>query len=374
MFATASVLLALTITICADDKSPATETPEKQAGSPQIVEWYDQTKNVILLTVNLDTVRLGENDFTASIYRWYRGKGRLGAAYGAVAFLFRSDTRVLEPKYQEDHGTVITADSQAVRIERVEYGNHKVPDRANEFIRVNIGDDAALRRLASARSVEGTVGPDSFRFTPAQVATLQDFVRHVLDPRLPINRKSLTSRPGASPRPDRGTIPKGQGILWVLDGSVPCPVVREVRAIDELESTLLRGVDSFQDTTFKIRQQEREGLRVSVPCGTPVRVLEKLERPRSRGLSRWLTKVEVLDGPAKGVIGWCIEDDVITSLKDPSDRDAHIAEAMWSRAEQQEKDGKIEAALGTYRDLVKSNPKTPWAKQAAERIKAFSGK
>ena len=51
-------------------------------------------------------------------------------------------------------------------------------------------------------------------------------------------------------------------------------------------------------------RQAREGISVEVPSRTAVKVLGKIDRRQSPGLLRWLLKVEVLDGPAKGLTGW----------------------------------------------------------------------
>ncbi len=255
----------------------------------------------------------------------------MGSAYGPATLLFDSRPSQVAPKYRDNRGAVINADGQAVKLGTVEYESNPgaVPTRV--FIRVNIPDDEALLRLSKAHMIDGTVGMNRFRLSPAQLEGLQDFVRHVLDPQLPVNRPPAPSRPAAKVGPDRNTIPKGQGILHFGDGKRPCSIVPDLRSLDEIDEIVsalpsamkwdpAQSRDLVKRLTSKVNEQVKAGKRILVPSGTAVKVLEKRKRPDAVA-SRSLTKVEVLDGPHKGLIGWCLATEVSTSLKDSDDPD-----------------------------------------------------
>ena len=116
--------------------------------------------------------------------------------------------------------------------------------------------------------------------------------------------------------------------LSFLSPAISCTIYRELGAIDELGEMLRK---SPREGLAQMGRQAREGISVDVPSRSAVKVLCKVDRPQSPGLLRWLLKVEVLDGPAKGLTGWCAEHEVMTSPKDPSDRDEHMAEFNWER-------------------------------------------
>ena len=247
--------------------------------------------------------------------------------------MLSSNGHPLDPKYRDDHDMVIKANGQAVKIGPVGFESLTDPDRASGFVRVGIADDESFLLLSRAHSIDGMVGPDSFRLSPKQVEGLQDFARHVLDPRLPIKPFPQVARQ-TKPAPDRSGIPKGQGVLWRGSDSISCTIYRELGAIDELGEMLRK---SPREGLAQMTRQAQEGISVEVPSRTAVKVLGKIDRRQSPGLLRWLLKVEVLDGPAKGLTGWCAEYQVIVSLKDPSDRDEHMAEFNWERAQRAEK-------------------------------------
>ncbi len=241
MSGAAIVLIALSIAVCADEKQGATRPLDRPPSPPSVLEWHNESTGQTILRVSLGSLRLGETEFTTSMYRWYRGKGRMGSAYGPATLLFDSRPSQVAPKYRDNRGAVINADGQAVKLGTVEYESNPgaVPTRV--FIRVNIPDDEALLRLSKAHMIDGTVGMNRFRLSPAQLEGLQDFVRHVLDPQLPVNRPPAPSRPAAKVGPDRNTIPKGQGILHFGDGKRPCSIVPDLRSLDEIDEIVSAG-------------------------------------------------------------------------------------------------------------------------------------
>jgi len=151
---------------------------------------------------------------------------------------------------------------------------------------------------------------------------------------------------------------------------VVCLCVDE-KAWDELLDDQNKG-DLFEIALLVLK------LKVAlVPRGTRVKCIE-------RGFES--LKLRVSEGHSAGVEGW-LDTELVSkgeprppakkrkpTLQSQTLTTEQMARARFQIGRNLEKDGKDELAVTAYRELVKRFPHAPQAKQAAERIKALTGK
>jgi hypothetical protein len=352
---------------------------------PEFEQTYDKFRDATTTELKLGRVINGRHHTARiDVCRFYKGEGR-NKDRGAprLYFVSRSSESWVYLKYRP---LILLVDSNRMELS-IDHDGTVGKGYVLEHMWADLSD-IQLAKISAAKTVEGRLGSDEFVLQPNQIAAIKEFAALISNPERPLPEKpkvrltvdggKIELKPSVDPKP----IPRGEG---VLSDEIPyMDVVTSEKALDEWD----RFVDASGLRLTFIQRKTASKEYFAVKAGTRVSILERLARPKSKLFSH-VTKIEVLDGANKGLIGWVDDMSLVFGPPDPEKlkQQEEVRNKAESKRLESERQSQIEqkfnlgqalektnqkGALKYYEEVVKLNPESPLAKKAKARIKALS--